>query len=64
MKANDGTKPNENKKWGLDCPDYGRTFDTLQELIDDVLSSGQDPNYVITYEGKPEGEKLINYIEV
>ena len=37
-----------------------REFSTIDELIDDVISSGMDPNYLITYNGKETDEMIID----
>ena len=46
----------------LDCSYYTRSFDSIDELIDDVTVSGMDPNYEITCDGKPTGEMMIDLI--
>ena len=38
--------------YGLKCKYYKRTFPTLNELLDDIMISGMDPNYMITKNGK------------
>jgi hypothetical protein len=38
------------------------TFDSIDELIDYVVSSGMDPNYEITRNGKSTGELAIDLI--
>jgi hypothetical protein len=38
------------------------TFDSIDELIDYVVSSGMDPNYEITRNGKSTGETAIDLI--
>jgi len=48
--------------WTLNCSYYKKEFSTLQELIDDVMSSGMDPNYEILRDGKPTGEELWYFI--
>jgi hypothetical protein len=48
--------------WTLNCSYYKKEFSTLQELIDDVMSSGMDPNYEILRDGKPTGEELWDFI--
>ena len=48
--------------WSLKCKYYTKTFNTLNELIDDVMISGMDPNYMITKNGKSIGEKAIEHI--
>ena len=48
--------------YSLDCSYYTRSFDTIDQLIDDVVSSGMDPNYEITENGIPTGEEIIDLI--
>lgn len=48
--------------WSLECKYYTKTFNTLNELIDDIMISGMDPNYMITKNGKSIGEKAIEHI--
>lgn len=48
------------KKYSLDCSYYDREFDTIDQLIDDVVSSGMDPNYEITRNGVGTGEMIID----
>jgi hypothetical protein len=49
--------------YSLKCVYYIKTFSTLDQLIDDVISSGMDPNYEITKDGKCTGEQAIEYIQ-
>ncbi len=37
--------------YSLDCDYYKKEFSTLDELLDDIILSGMDPNYLITYNG-------------
>jgi len=48
--------------YSLDCSYYDKEFETLSELIDDVMSSGMDPNYEITKDGKGIGEEAFEYL--
>jgi len=48
--------------YSLDCSYYTESFDTIDQLIDDVVSSGMDPNYEITRNGRPTGEEIIDLI--
>ena len=48
--------------YSLDCPYYDRVFDTLDELINNVVEGGMDPNYEITKNGNNTGEELVNLI--
>ena len=45
--------------YSLDCSYYDEKFETLNELLDDIASSGMDPNYEITKNGKGIGEQAI-----
>jgi len=49
--------------YSLDCSYYTESFDTIDQLIDDVVSSGMDPNYEITRNGIPTGEEVIDLIQ-
>lgn len=33
----------------LDCSYYSKSFDNVNDLLDDVLQTGMDPNYHIIY---------------
>ena len=48
--------------YSLDCSYYTESFDTINQLIDDVVSSGMDPNYEITRNGVKTGEEVIDLI--
>ena len=48
--------------YSLDCEYYKREFATLEELLNDVIYSGMDPNYEILWNGKPTGEIAANHI--
>lgn len=49
--------------YSLDCPYYDKSFRTVGELIDDIISSGMDPNYVITKNGSSTGEMAVDLIQ-
>ena len=49
--------------YSLNCNYYKKKFNTIDELIDDVVSSGMDPNYEITRDGKGTGEYVIDLIQ-
>lgn len=49
--------------YSLDCVYYTKTFSTLAQLIADVITSGMDPNYEITKDGKGTGEQAISLIQ-
>ena len=48
--------------YSLDCSYYEKEFKSIIELIDDVIMSGMDPNYEITFNGEGIGEEAIDYI--
>lgn len=48
--------------YSLKCSYYKKEFKTIDELINDIMDSGMDPNYMITKDGKSIGEKAIDYI--
>jgi hypothetical protein len=48
--------------YSLDCVYYEKEFTSVSELIDDVVSSGMDPNYEITRNGKSIGETVAELI--
>lgn len=50
--------------YSLDCDYYYKEFNTINELIEDVLMSGMDPNYEITKNGKKTGEYMIDLIQM
>ena len=49
--------------YSLNCEYYEQEFDTLNELIQDVMTSGMDPNYYITIDGKVTTEMAIDLIQ-
>ena len=48
--------------FSLKCSYYKKSFETIDDLASDVVSSGMDPNYNITENGTDTEEKLINFI--
>ena len=50
--------------YSLKCDYYKKEFNTVDELVDDVMMSGMDPNYEITKDGKPTGEMAIDLIQM
>lgn len=46
--------------YSLNCSYYTKEFTTIDELIEDILSSGMDPNYEITRDGKLTGESAFD----
>ena len=51
-----------NDFYSLDCSYYNEEFDSIDELIDDIASSGMDPNYEITRNGINTGELAIELL--
>jgi hypothetical protein len=49
--------------YSLNCSYYEREFNTLNELMDDVVFSGMDPNYEITKDGVGTGELVSDIIQ-
>lgn len=48
--------------YSLRCDYYSKEFSTLDGLISDIMQSGMDPNYEITFNGRPTGEMAIDLI--
>ena len=48
--------------YSLDSAYYKKSFSSFDALIEDIISSGMDPNYEITFNGKPTGELAIDLI--
>jgi hypothetical protein len=50
--------------YSLDCTYYTKEFRTVDELINDIMVSGMDPNYEITFNGKSTGEIAFDLIQM
>ena len=48
--------------YSLDCDYFDKSFDSINELVDYVMSSGMDPNYEITKNGRGIGETAFDLI--
>ena len=48
--------------YSLKCKYYDRKFSTIEELINDVMMSGMDPNYEVTYDGEGTNEIIVDLI--
>jgi hypothetical protein len=48
--------------YSLNCDYYVKEFTSIDELINDIISSGMDPNYEITLNGRGIGEEAIDLI--
>jgi len=49
--------------YSLDCDYYTKQFSSLDALLTDVAISGMDPNYEITFNGKPTGDLAIDLLQ-
>ena len=52
-----------NRMFSLKCSYYTKQFSSINELVNDVIVSGMDPNYLITFDGESIGEEVIDYIQ-
>jgi hypothetical protein len=48
--------------YSLNCTYFTQEFSTRQELISHCTSTGMDPNYEITKDGRGTGEELIDFL--
>ena len=48
--------------YSLDCTYYTKSFSSIDELIQDIITSGMDPNYEITFNGESTGENAFDLI--
>jgi predicted AlkP superfamily phosphohydrolase/phosphomutase len=49
--------------YSLNCSYYKNEFYSIDELVNDVMISGMDPNYEITKDGVGIGEMVIDLIQ-
>jgi hypothetical protein len=49
--------------YSLKCSYYKKEFSSIDELINDVILSGMDPNYEITFNGRGTGEIAADLIQ-
>ena len=49
-------------QYSLDCSYYTKSFSDVNDLINDIISSGMDPNYEITWNGVSTMEIASDYI--
>ena len=49
-------------QYSLDCSYYNKSFSDVNDLINDIISSGMDPNYEITWNGIPTTEMASDFI--
>ena len=50
--------------YSLDCTYYTKSFSSIDELIQDIIISGMDPNYEITFNSKGTGELAFDLISM
>jgi len=48
--------------YSIDCEYYNKEFYTLNDLIENIIETGQDPNYEVIKDGKGVGEEAIDFI--
>ena len=48
--------------YSLDCSYFNATFQSISDLIAHIATSGMDPNYEITYNGKGIGETAADHL--
>ena len=49
--------------YSLKCDYYKEEFNTIDELIDNVIMNGMDPNYEITFNGEGTSEYVSELIQ-
>jgi hypothetical protein len=49
--------------YSLNCSYFKKEFYSIDELVNDVMISGMDPNYEITKDGVGIGEMVIDLIQ-
>ena len=49
--------------YSLNCDYYTREFSNIDDLISDIMSSGMDPNYEITFNGVSTGELAADLLQ-
>jgi len=48
--------------YSLKCEYYKKEFNSINELVNDIMVSGMDPSYEITRNGKGIGEEAVDFI--
>ena len=48
--------------YSLNCEYYEKEFTSIDALLDDVINSGMDPNYEITFNDESTGEMMNDLI--
>lgn len=49
--------------YSLNCDYYTKSFPTVEDLLEDIIISGMDPNYEITRNGQSTGEIAADLIQ-
>ena len=50
------------KEYTIDCNYYNKRFNNIDDLIDNIITLGIDPNYNIILNGRKTGEQIIDLI--
>tara|TARA_R110000868_G_scaffold362688_2_gene624936 strand:- start:733 stop:888 length:156 start_codon:yes stop_codon:yes gene_type:complete len=50
--------------YSLDCSYFEKEFKSIDDLLENILTSGMDPNYEITFNGKGTGEIAFSLMEI
>jgi len=48
--------------YSLNCSYFNEEYNSINELVNGVISRGMDPNYEITYNGLGTGEIAVDFI--
>jgi hypothetical protein len=48
--------------YSLNCSYFNEEYNSINELVNDVISRGMDPNYEITKNGLGIGEDCVDFI--
>jgi hypothetical protein len=48
--------------YSLDCSYYTKEFSSIEDLLQDIISSGMDPNYEITWNGSSTKESAADLL--
>lgn len=48
--------------YSLDCKYYDKEFPTIDDLVEDIMACGMDPNYEVTKDGKGIGETAFDFV--
>ena len=48
--------------YSLKCNYYKKEFESINDLVEDIIVSGMDPSYEITRNGVGIGEEAVDFI--